>query len=221
MTTQAFENQSKYVLDLRPLGRAAGNHHHVEKVFLIDEPIGLDLIGIPAGSPVSIDVELEAVNEGVLVTGLITGPTEGQCVNCLSEIHGTVEATLTELFVYPDSETADTIQDDDEVYLLDDPTELDLEQAIIDAVGLALPFAPSCSSVEGHPCPEDVDMPAVDGVSGEENELIDPRWADLEKFQNLAFLNDAATEPTNDDAEGTDSPAGDESTTASGAKKEG
>ena len=63
MTTQAFENQSKFVLDLRPLGRAAGNHHHVEHVFLIDEPIGLDLISIPAGSPVSIDVELEAVSE--------------------------------------------------------------------------------------------------------------------------------------------------------------
>lgn len=220
MTTQAFENQSKFVLDLRPLGRAAGNHHHVEQVFLIDEPIGLDLIGIPAGSPVSIDVELEAVTEGVLVTGLVTGPAEGQCVNCLSEIHGTVEASLTELFVYPDSETAGTIQDDDEVYLLDDPTELDLEQAIIDAVGLALPFAPSCSSVEGHPCPEDIDMPEVDGVSGEENDLIDPRWADLEKFQNLAFLNDAATEPSDDDEEPA-TQTGDESTTASGEKKEG
>ena len=64
-------------------------------------------------------------------------------------------------------------------------------------------------------------MPEVDGVSGEENNLIDPRWADLEKFQNLAFLNDAATEPTASDTEEPDVPSGDESATASGEKKEG
>lgn len=218
MTTNTSENESKFVLDVRPLGRAAGNHHHIDRVFLIDEPIGLDLIAIPAGSPVSADLELEAVTEGILVTGVIAGPTTGQCVNCLSEIHGTVEASLTELFVYPDSETANTIQDDDEVYVLDDPTQLDLEQAIIDAVCLALPFAPSCSSVEGHPCPEDAEMPEIDGVSGEDNDLIDPRWAALEEFQNLAFLNDAATEPTADDTD--DASADSKESAGSEEKKE-
>lgn len=183
VTTPSSDNESLFTLDLRPLGRAAGNHCHVERVFQLDTPIGLDLIAIPAGSPVSVDVELESVTEGVLVTGTISAPTAGQCVNCLSDIHGTLDAALTELFVYPDSETAATIQDDDDVYLLDDPTRLDLEQAIIDTVGLALPFAPSCSSVAGHPCPDDGDVPAVDGLSGEENDLIDPRWAGLEKFQ--------------------------------------
>ena len=81
MTTNTSENESKFVLDVRPLGRAAGIHHHIDRVFLIDEPIGLDLIAIPAGSPVSADLELEAVTEGILVTGVIAGPTTGQCVN--------------------------------------------------------------------------------------------------------------------------------------------
>jgi len=75
--------------------------------------------------------------------------------------------------------------------VLDDPFQLELKQAVIDAVASALPFAPSCTSVEGHDCPE-TDVPAPDGISGEENDLIDPRWADLEKFKNLATLDDAA-----------------------------
>ncbi|HHY07115.1 MAG TPA: DUF177 domain-containing protein [Corynebacteriales bacterium] len=181
-----------FLVDLRPLGREVGNQKPFTKKVKISEPIGLDMIAIPAEESVTIDGTVEAVAEGVFVNGTINAPTKGQCVHCLSDLAGTINTSLTELFLYPDTETAAEVEEgDDDVYVLDDPFQLELKQAVIDAVGLALPFAPSCTSVEGHDCPE-TDVPAPDGISGEENDLIDPRWADLEKFKNLATLDDAA-----------------------------
>ena len=40
------------------------------------------------------------------------------------------------------------------------------------------PFNPTCQPE----CEGDTDVPAPDAVEGEENNLVDPRWADLEKF---------------------------------------
>ena len=39
-------------------------------------------------------------------------------------------------------------------------------------------FNPTCQPE----CEGDTDVPAPDAVEGEENNLVDPRWADLEKF---------------------------------------
>ena len=56
-------------------------------------------------------------------------------------------------------------------------------------------------------------------IRDRDNDLIDPRWAALEKFQNLAFLNDAATEPTADDTD--DASADSKESAGSEEKKEG
>lgn len=190
-----------FLVDLRPLGRDAGNSQEFTKNVKIAEPIGLDMIAVPAKEIVTIEGTLEAVEEGVFVNGTITAPTKGQCVHCLSELNGEISTALTELFLYPGTETAAEVEEgDDDVYVLDDPMQLDLQQAVIDAVGLGLPFAPTCSSIEGHDCPEN-DVPDPDGVSGEDNDLIDPRWADLEKFKNLATLDDAAQDADKDQSE--------------------
>lgn len=187
-----------FLVDLRPLGKKAGNNRKFTKNVKIEKPIGLDMIAVPAAEIVTIEGTLEAVNEGVFVNGTITAPTKGECVHCLSELAGQITTPLTELFLYPDTETAAEVEEgDDDVYVLDDPMELDLKQAVIDAVGLGLPFAPTCSTVEGHDCPEN-DVPDPDGIAGEENDLIDPRWADLEKFKNLATLDDAAQDADKD-----------------------
>lgn len=175
-----------FLIDLRPLGREVGNHRHVSKVVTTTEPIGIDVARVPAGEDISIDIEIEAVSEGVFVTGTLRAAITAECVHCLSDLKGEISTPITELFVYPGSETADAMgDDDDEVYVLEDADELDLEQAVIDSVVLGLPFAPTCSSIEGHDCPE-TDVPDPDGIVGAENNLLDPRWAGLEKFKNLA-----------------------------------
>lgn len=37
--------------------------------------IGVDMLAIAEGAPVDLDLELQAVSEGVLVTGSVTAPT--------------------------------------------------------------------------------------------------------------------------------------------------
>ena len=56
---------------------------------------------MPPGSPVELDLRLESVVEGVLVTGTAVVQLRGECVRCLVEISGELEIDIQELFVYP------------------------------------------------------------------------------------------------------------------------
>jgi uncharacterized protein len=112
----------------------------------------VDVIGILAGDQVSLDVRLESVVEGVLVSGAASAPVTGQCARCLDPLMDSLEVELTELFAYPDSAT-DGSTDPDEVSRVVDGL-VDLEPVVRDAMLLALPQAPLC--IEDCPglCPE-------------------------------------------------------------------
>ena len=115
------------------------------------------------------------MSEGVLVTGTVAAPTVGECSRCLTEVTGRVQVELTELFAYPDSTTEATTEEDEVGHVVDDT--IDLEQCIVDAVGLALPFSPVCSPDCPGLCPEcGVSLAAE---PGHHHDLIDPRWAKL------------------------------------------
>ena len=75
--------------------------------------IGLDLIAIERGADLNLDLRLESVSEGVLVTGTVQGLTRGECTRCLTPVTGDVEISLTELFAYPDSATESTTEEDE------------------------------------------------------------------------------------------------------------
>ncbi len=169
-----------FVLDVRSLGRRPGTMSEVHRTVVAPDRIGVDMIGIPAGSEVDLDLRLESVSEGVLVTGTVSGETEGQCSRCLEPIDGTVTVFLTELFAYPDSATEQTTDAEDVHRVVDD--HLDLEQPIIDAVALELPMSPLCSEDCEGLCPECGVRLAV-AEPGHAHEIIDPRWAALrDKF---------------------------------------
>jgi uncharacterized protein len=137
--------------------------------------IGLDMIAIAQGAPLELDLRVESVSEGVLVTGTVAGPTAGECVRCLTPIDGRVEVALTELFAYPDSATEATTEEDEVGRVVDD--RIDLEQSVIDAVGLELPFAPVCKPDCPGLCPECGALLADE--PGHQHDNIDPRWAKL------------------------------------------
>jgi uncharacterized protein len=142
--------------------------------------IGIELIAIPEGAPVALDLRLESVSEGVLVSGTVSAPTSGECARCLIPVTGDVEIYLTELFAYPDSATEATTDDDDEVGRVVDDT-VNLEQHIIDAVGMQLPFSPVCRDDCPGLCPE-CGAPLADFENDAEphgHDVIDPRWAKL------------------------------------------
>ncbi|WP_174867644.1 YceD family protein [Nocardia arthritidis] len=168
-----------FVLDVRSLGRRPGTMRELRREITTDERIGLDLIAIPAGAPVALDLTLQAVSEGVLVTGTVSAPTEGECSRCLEPFTDSVELRLTELFAYPDSATEQTTEEA-EIYRLVDDT-IDLEPVIIDAIGLELPLQPLCEPDCAGLCPECGVRMAIAG-SGHGHEILDPRWAGLAKF---------------------------------------
>ncbi|CAM3120198.1 hypothetical protein BST27_17805 [Mycobacterium intermedium] len=162
-------------IDVARLGRRPGAMFTVHDT--VDSParIGVELIAIQRGAPLERDLRVESVSEGVLVTGTVAAPTAGECSRCLNPIEGHVRVTLTELFAYPDSLTERTTEDDEVGHVVDQT--VDLEQPIIDAVGLELPFSPVCRPDCQGLCPQC--GIALDTEPGHQHDQIDPRWAKL------------------------------------------
>lgn len=138
--------------------------------------LGMDVIGIAAADVVSVDVRLESVMEGVLVSGTASAPITGQCARCLDPLADSLEVELTELFAYPDSAT-DASTDPDEVSRVVDGL-VDLEPVVRDALLLALPSAPLCAENCPGLCPGCGGKWAELGTD-HRHETIDPRWAAL------------------------------------------
>ena len=82
--------------------------------------LAVGLAGVPAGEPVTLDLRLESVVEGVLVSGTVTAPVTGECARCLTPVTQTVTVELTELFAYPDCVTEQTTEEDEVSHLVGD-----------------------------------------------------------------------------------------------------
>ncbi|MDO3646003.1 YceD family protein [Nocardia mangyaensis] len=172
-------SEAGFVLDVRSLGRRPGTMRDVRRTATDHGRLGLDLIAIPADAAVELDLQLQAVSEGVLVTGAVSGPTVGECSRCLESFDDQVGIRLTELFAYPDSATEQTTEED-EVYRMEDDL-IDLEPVILDAIGLELPLQPLCSPDCAGLCPECGVRMAIAGPD-HGHEILDPRWAKLASF---------------------------------------
>jgi uncharacterized protein len=173
------EPQSPLVISIARLGRRPGAMMPVRRSVPSPMRIGLDLVAIDKGTQVDLDLKFESVSEGVLVTGWFSGPTSGECARCLEPITGQVEVELTELFAYPDSVTDATTDADEMGRVIDDT--VDLEQAIIDAVGLTLPLSPLCRPDCPGLCPQ-CGVALATAEPGHRHDQIDPRWAKLAQF---------------------------------------
>jgi uncharacterized protein len=137
--------------------------------------LGIEVLSVPEGSPVELDLRLEAVMEGVLVTGTARAGLEGGCARCLEPVTDETEVRFQELFVYDDQ---DVDPDEElEVSTLQDDL-VDLEPLLRDAVVLALPFQPLCRDDCPGLCPECGARLADDPDHGHD-EPVDPRWAAL------------------------------------------
>ena len=137
--------------------------------------LGIEVLRVPEGSPVEVDLRLEAVMEGVLVTGTAHASLDGECARCLEPISDDIEVRFQELFVYEDHALPE--DEDNEVSMLQDDL-VDLEPALRDAVVLALPFRPLCKEDCPGLCPECGARLAEDPDHAHDA-AIDPRWAAL------------------------------------------
>jgi len=168
------------VLDTRELGRRPGSQREVTQTVPAPAELGIEVLHVPEGAPVEIDLRLEAVMEGVLVTGTARAALEGECVRCLEPISDDVEVTFQELYVYPEHQTPH--DEDDDVSRLQDDL-FDLEPQLRDAVVLALPFQPLCED----DCPGlciDCGARLADDPDHQHDAPVDPRWAGLAALKN-------------------------------------
>jgi uncharacterized protein len=140
--------------------------------------LGTEVIRVPEGADVELDLRLESVMEGVLVSGTAQAPLRGECIRCLGEVVDDLSVSLTELFAYPDRVVE---EDDDDVRELEGDL-IDLEPALRDAVVLALPFQPVCQEDCAGLCSEC--GVRLDDHPGHRHESSDPRWAALEGMLN-------------------------------------
>ena len=175
-TTTQRHQTSPLIVDITRLGRRPGAMVTLRNTVPGPSRIGLPMIAIDEGAPLELDLQVQSVSEGVLVTGTVTAPTVGECARCLTEVTGRVEVGLTELFAYPDSTTEATTEYDEVGHIVDGT--IDLEQPLIDMVGLDLPLSPVCRP----DCPglcSVCGVPLAEAEPGHHHERIDPRWAKL------------------------------------------
>jgi len=175
----SLDPRAPLVLDTRELGRRPGSQREVTLTAQAPADLGIEVLSVPEGSPVEFDLRLEAVMEGVLVTGTAQAVVEGECTRCLEQIHEDIEVTFQELFVYDDTRhgVRDDSDEDDETSRLEDDL-LDLEPLLRDAVVLALPFQPLCQPDCPGLCPE-CGARLADDPDHAHQAAVDPRWAAL------------------------------------------
>jgi len=172
--TSRLDPRNPLVLNTRALGRGPGSRHTQQLTVPAPPDLSAGVIGVPEGAEMTLDVQLEAVTEGVLVTAEVTAPLAGECARCLEPLTQTADVRFQELFNYGQ----DSGQDSEDGYSLDGDL-LDLEPVLRDALVLALPLAPLCRDDCPGLCPECGVQLARAGKEHGHAAAIDPRWAEL------------------------------------------
>jgi uncharacterized protein len=185
---------------MRQLGRQAGSALTQTRTVPAPDDLRLELIEVPAGADIALEVRFEAVSEGVLATGTAIAPLAGECARCLAPLTSSVTVGFQELFLYAegrhdkhekydkhekhekhDKHDEQEEQDAEGLYHLDGDL-LDLEPAFRDAVVLALPMSPLCREDCPGLCAE-CGVPLADAGPGHRHDAaVDPRWAALQQL---------------------------------------
>jgi uncharacterized protein len=163
-------------VNVRELLRHPGAHKHaVLRAALPD--LATPVAAVADHAPVAVDVEIESVVEGLLVTGTVTAPARLRCVRCLRETGQQLEVEVRELFM------VDPRDADDEGYAVLPDDHLPLDTMARDALVLAMPAAPRCRRDCAGLCPEcGADRNQVDCGH---RPAADPRWAALADLRQL------------------------------------
>ncbi|MEA5456573.1 DUF177 domain-containing protein [Sinomonas sp. JGH33] len=162
-------------IDVKDLGRSPGTMRTLKEHVPAPSDLGVALIGVREGSPVDLDLRLEAVHEGILVSGSARVDVVGECGRCLDPIEYGLEVDVQELFSYEGAEPLEG--EDDEEQRRVEHDSIDLEPVLRDAVVTMLPFQPVCREDCPGLCPE-CGIRLAD-EPGHHHEVLDPRWSAL------------------------------------------
>jgi uncharacterized protein len=167
-----LDRRNPLVVDTHDLGRQAGAMRELITDAPAPEGMGIDVIGVPPASLIALDLRLESVVDGVLVTGTATVTVAGECGRCLDSINSELVIDIQELYLYPGID-----YDDTEASRMAGEA-IDLEPLIRDEVVLELPFMPLCREDCAGLCPTCGVNLNADPEHGH-GPAIDPRWGEL------------------------------------------
>jgi uncharacterized protein len=171
-TVSRLDPRDPLVLDTQPVARRPGTMAEVERTVVAPPGLGTDVVGVPEGTPIELQLRLESVVEGVLVSGFCRTQANGECVRCLDPVVIDLDLDMQELFAYPDAAAADA----DEITQVEDEL-VDFRPVLRDAVVLALPLQPVCRD-------DCLGLCATCGARlnddpEHQHDQVDPRWAAL------------------------------------------
>ncbi|MFV0635037.1 YceD family protein [Demequina sp.] len=151
----------------------------MSEVFPAPAVLGTDVIGVPQGEELSLDVSLESLSEGIWVSGTVSAEAVGECGRCLDEVRQHVDTRVQGLFAFNDSQMGDEDEESEDVFEFDGET-VDLEEVVRDAVVTQLPFTPLCRP----DCPGLCDQCGARLAEDPDHahDVIDPRWSALQSL---------------------------------------
>lgn len=168
---------SPLVVSVTNLMHRPGAMETLTEVVPAPADLGNALIGVEEGSDIDLDIRMESVVDGILVTGSVVVDVHGECSLCLDPIDYEMSANIQELFVFEKAPAGGPEDEVDEQYAVEDDS-IDLEPALRDAVILQLPFQPVCRDTCQGLC---ADCGArLEDDPGHHHEVLDPRWSALQ-----------------------------------------
>ncbi len=170
------ENSSPLTIGVRDLEHRPGTMRRLEEVVPAPENFGNALIGAPEGSDIDLDLRLESVHDGILVSGTAAVAIHGECSRCLDPIDYDLDVDVQELYVFDPAADGGEDSEDDQMYEVQDET-IDLEPMLRDAVITQLPFQPVCREDCQGLCAEC--GARLEDDPGHHHEVLDPRWSAL------------------------------------------
>ena len=170
---------SPFRISTRDIARRPGTQRTVSESFPAPAVLGTDVIGVPEGAELRLDVSLESVSEGIWVSGTVMAEAVGECGRCLDEVRQQVAAPVQGLFTVDDVHAEDEEGEPEDVFQFDGET-VDLEEVVRDAVASELPFTPLCRP----DCPGLCDQCGARLADDPDHahDVIDPRWSALQSL---------------------------------------
>lgn len=191
-------NSSSLAFGVRELEHRPGTMEALDVEVPAPKDFGTALIGSPEGAPMDLQLRLESVHDGILVSGTVIVSVHGECSRCLDPIDYELPVDVQELFVFEPSPKGDENVEDEQVYEVTDE-EIDLEPMLRDAVITQLPFQPVCRA----------DCPGLCAQCGarlendpdHHHDVTDPRWSALQGLMTVTDQDPDTSEPTTDTRE--------------------
>lgn len=163
---------TEFVLNVAELLRKPGSERQVHLESTI-EALGIDDQRLPLG-PVLVDARLEALSDGVVVSGTARARWRGDCRRCLVPLEGPLEVPLHELYQV-------RVTDPDAFPLEHD--QLDLRPMVREALMLDAPANPLCREDCAGICPT-CGIDRNSAACSCEVLVRDDRWAALDALRD-------------------------------------